>query len=366
MNPFALVFLDYPYKFVHLFDRGFDIPWDRTQLFLSHEGLQRVLQPLHSIRDFLLPFVHHLSILDVVALDACLLNLQERMTLGDGAMAFGALYLAGHYVRLRLLFSESFSPDKLHLRLMAIGTFGIGLVMTAQAFHPRFIDLSMLSSRNVTNIAVQQSGDMLLVRERNSIDGDLRIFKPSVTFAALRMGDLCRLRQRNGPFGMALGARGFLPTMAFEAGFFGWPEGGGIMGVMVNIVVAAGTGVFQFFDMEKMWNGNIERIDLGRRPLHIKNPLMAADAIWIDLIKFGRETRMLPSSLKRKDVDAGNQGMASRMTLRTVDLGMQSRLLPKGGLPLLLMACDTEFLLGCRIGGQGHGSIENQNRQSTP
>lgn len=100
-------------------------------------------------------------------------------------MAFGALYFAGHYVRLRLLFSESFSPDKMHLRLMAIGTFGIGLVVATQALHPRFIDLSMFLSRNVTDIAVQQPGDMFLVREGDPIDGDLRIFKSSVAFAAL-------------------------------------------------------------------------------------------------------------------------------------------------------------------------------------
>jgi hypothetical protein len=43
----------------------------------------------------------------------------------------------------------------------------------------------MFFSRNMTNIAVQQSGDMLLVREGDPIDGDLRIFKSSVTFAAL-------------------------------------------------------------------------------------------------------------------------------------------------------------------------------------
>jgi hypothetical protein len=156
---------------------------------------------------------------------------------------------------------------------------------------------------------------------------------------------------------MALGARSFFPTMAFEAGLFGWPKGGWVMGVMVNIVVAGGTGVFQFFDMEKMWNGNIKGINFGRRPLHIKNPLMAADAIWIDLIKFGRKTCMLASTFEGKDVDAWHQGMAGRMTLRAVDLWMQGRLLPKGRLPLLLMARDTEFLLGCRIGGQGHCGI---------
>ncbi len=92
--------------------------------------------------------------------------------------------------------------------------------------------------------------------------------------------------------------------MAFEAGLFGWSIGGRVVGIMVNIVVTGRTGVFQFLDMESVRNGDIVRVDLGRGPLHIKDTLMAADAVRIDLVKFGREARMLATAFEREDVDA--------------------------------------------------------------
>ena len=176
---------------------------------------------------------------------------------------------------------------------------------------------------------------MLLVGKEMLINVDLRIFKSFVAFAALRMRDLRRLRQRDRSFGMAFGAGGLFPAMAFEAGLFGRPKGGRIMGVMIDIVVTGGTGVLQFLDVEPVGNGNIVRVDFRRGPLHIKNTLMAADAVWIDLVEFGRKTCMLASAFEGKDVDAWHQGMAGRMTLRTVDLGMEGRLLPERGFSLL-------------------------------
>ncbi len=258
-----------------------------------------------------------------MALNASFLNLRKRMALGNRSMAFSALYFAGHDVRLRLLLTEGFSPDEKHLRLMAIGAFRFGLVVTAQALHPGLIDFSMLLAGNVTDITVQQSRDMFLVRERDPVNHNLRILKSSVAFAALRMGDLGCLRQWNRPFRVAFGAGGLIPAMAFEAGLFGRSEGGRVVGIMVNIVVAGGAGVFQSLDMEPVRNGDIVRVDFRGGSLHIKDTLMAADAVWIDLVKFGRKTRMLASAFEGEDVDAWNQGMTGRMTLRAVDLGME-------------------------------------------
>ena len=64
------------------------------------------------------------------------------------------------------------------------------------------------------------------------------------------MGDLIGLGQGNRSLGVACGAGGLFPAMAFEAGLFAWPEGWGVVGVMVDIVVTGGAGVLQFLDME--------------------------------------------------------------------------------------------------------------------
>lgn len=77
---------------------------------------------------------------------------------------------------------------------------------------------------------------------------------------------------------------------------------------------------------------------------------MAADTVWIDLVKLGRETGMFSIAPKGEDVDAWHHGMACCVTFRTVDLGMQIRLLPERGFSLLMMAGDAEFLLRGRIG----------------
>jgi len=79
--------------------------------------------------------------------------------------------------------------------------------------------------------------------------------------------------------------------------------------------------------------------------------LMATDTVWVNLVKLGRKTCMFSSALQREDVDARYQNMASLMTLRAVDLGMERRLLPERRFFLLLMAGETELLLGRRICG---------------
>jgi hypothetical protein len=117
--------------------------------------------------------------------------------------------------------------------------------------------------------------------------------------------------------------------MAFKTGFFGGTKCRWIMGVVINVVVARGTGVFQLLNMEPVRNGDTVRVDFGRGPLHIKDALMTADAIWIDLVKLSGKTGMLPFTLERKDIDARHHGMTRRMALRAVDLRMQGRLLPE-------------------------------------
>src|SRR3990172_11228589 len=99
-----------------------------------------------------------------MTLKASLFNLVKRMPLRDRGVATGARDFAGHHIRFRLFLTEGFSPDKMVLRLVTIGAFCLGLVVATQALHPCFIDLSMLLSGNMTDIAVQQSRDMLLVR----------------------------------------------------------------------------------------------------------------------------------------------------------------------------------------------------------
>ena len=138
------------------------------------------------------------------------------------------------------------------------------------------------------------------------------------------------------------------------------------MRVVIDIVMTGGTGIFQLLDMETVWDRNIIRIQIGGSPLDSENTRVTTDAVRIDLVQFGGKASMFPPALERKDVDARHQGMACRMTLRTADLGMQGRLLPKRRLPLLVMAGDTEFLLGRGIGGERNRSIHTQYDQNAP
>lgn len=153
--------------------------------------------------------------------------------------------------------------------------------------------------------------------------------------------------------------------MTFETGFFGGTKCRWIVRVVVNIVVARGTRIFQLFDMETMWDRDFVRIDFRGSTLHVENLLMATDAVGIDLVEFGRKTSMLPITLQRKDIDARHQGMTCCVALRAIDLGMHARLLPKRGFPLLIMTGDTKFLFGRRIGGEGDCGIKHQYDQAS-
>ena len=181
----------------------------------------------------------------------------------------------------------------------------------------------------MTDIAVQYSCDVFSMRKREVVDFDFRVFKSLVTLTALRMGDLHGLRQSNSAFGVARGARRLFATMAFKTGFFRRTEGGRIMRVVINVIVARGARVFQLLNVEPVRNGDVVRVDFGGGLFHIQDTLMTADAIWIDLVKLGGKTGMIPSALQRKDIDARHHGMTRRMALGAVNLRMHGRLLPE-------------------------------------
>ncbi len=75
--------------------------------------------------------------------------------------------------------------------------------MAAEALHSRLQNLSVLFSCRMTDVTVQNPRNMFAVWKRDSIDHNRLIFEPLVTLAALRMGNLRCLGERNGPFGVA-------------------------------------------------------------------------------------------------------------------------------------------------------------------
>jgi hypothetical protein len=258
-----------------------------------------------------------------MTLNTGLFNLCQRVAPRNGGVTLRAFYANSHHIGLRFFLLKGFSSDELHLRFVTIDAFRFRLVMTAQAFHSRFTDLSMFLPCRMACVAIQYSCNMFPVWKWEVVDLDFRILKPLVALTTLRMRDLDGFGQRNRLFGMASCARGLFPTMAFKAGLFGGTKSGWIMRVVIDIVMTGGTGIFQLFDMKTVWDRNIIRIQIGRSPLNIKNVGVTTDAVWIDLVQFGREAGMFPPTLERKDVDARHQGMACCMTLRTADLGMQ-------------------------------------------
>lgn len=156
----------------------------------------------------------------------------------------------------------------------------------------------------MADVTVQYPCDVLPMGKGVVANSDLGILKSLVTFIALRMGDLDGLRQGNLPLGVTSRACRLLPFMTFEAGLFGRAEGGWVVRVMVDIVVARGAGILQLFDMETVRNRDIVRVKMGESLLDIKHSLMATNTVRIDLIEFGRKTRMFPSAGEGKDIDA--------------------------------------------------------------
>src|SRR4030042_2618560 len=109
----------------------------------------------------------------------------------------------------------------------------------------------MLFSCGMANATIQYSCDMLSVGEREVKNFDFCIFKPLVTFAALRMGHLRGLWQGNRPFGMTGRTGCPLTFVTLKTCLFRRPKCGWVMGVVIDIVMAGGARGFQVFDMEK-------------------------------------------------------------------------------------------------------------------
>jgi hypothetical protein len=154
--------------------------------------------------------------------------------------------------------------------------------------------------------------------------------------------------------------------MTFKTSLFGRPKRRRVMGIMINIVVTGGARVLQLLNMEAVRNRDTIGIDLRRSTFHIKNTRMATNAVRIDLIQFSGKPSVLPFAVKRKDIDARHQGVAGGMAFRTVDLGMNGRLLPERGFTLLAVTGDTEFLFGRGIGRECNRRIHTEDDQNAP
>lgn len=174
------------------------------------------------------------------------------------------------------------------------------------------------------------------------------------------------LWQRNGFLGVTGRTSRLLPPVTFKTCLFRRPKSGGIVGVVIDIVMAGGAGIFELLNMETVRDRYTIRIQIGRSPLNRENTRVTTDAVRIDLVQFGRKAGMFSSAPERKDIDARHEGMPGGMTLRAVDLGMHDRLLPKRRFPLLVMTGNTEFLLRGGIGRQCNGRIHGQYDQTPP
>ncbi len=117
-------------------------------------------------------------------------------------------------------------------------------MMAAQALHFRPEDLPMLLSGGMADVAVQYPCDMLSMGKGVVVNPDLRVLKSLVAFAALRMGHLRGLWQGNRPFGMTGRTGCPLTFVTLKTCLFRRPEGGWVMGVVIDIVMAGGAGVF--------------------------------------------------------------------------------------------------------------------------
>jgi hypothetical protein len=271
----------------------------------------------------LLPFVHDLAVLGIVAPDTGLLDLRLGMTANDRGVAFPALYRSGHHVGVGFLLARGFPGDEPDLPVMTVGAFGSLLVMAAQAFHPCFDDLPVFLAGGLANAAIQDPGDMLSVWKGKPVHLDLHILVSLVAFGAFRMGGLDIRGQGNRPFRMADRTAGLVPPVALKTGLFRRPKGRRVMGIVVDIVMTGCAGVLQLLNVEEVRYGDLQRINLWGGPLHFKDTGVTTDAVRVDLVEFRRKTSVFASALEREDVDAGHEGMAGGMALGAVDLGVE-------------------------------------------
>ena len=179
-----------------------------------------------------------------MTLNTGLFDLRQGVALRDGAVTFDTFYPIGHHIRVGLFFAERLSPNKLSLNFVTVSTFRCRLMMTAQALHFRPEDLPVLFSGGMADVAVQYPCDMLSMGKGVVVNPDLRVLKSLVAFAALRMGHLRGLWQGNRPFGMTGRTGCPLTFVTLKTCLFRRPEGGWVMGVVIDIVMAGGAGVF--------------------------------------------------------------------------------------------------------------------------
>ena len=92
---------------------------------------------------------------------------------------------------------------------------------------------------------------------------------------------------------------------------------------------------------------------------------MTSDAVRIDLVKLGGESRVIPCVFKRENVDTRYQRVAGRVAFGAVKLWMKGRLLPEGRFPLLMVTGDAKFFLGRGVGGQSDGCINSQDHEDS-
>jgi hypothetical protein len=136
--------------------------------------------------------------------------------------------------------------------------------MAAQTLNFRPEDFPVLLSGCMADLAVQDPCNMLPMGEGMVVNPDLGIFKSLVTLVALRMGDLDGLRQGYLSLGMTGNTGRSLPLMTLKACLFGRAEGGWVVWVMINIVVAGGAGVFELLNMKAVWDPDTVRVNSRR------------------------------------------------------------------------------------------------------
>ncbi len=92
--------------------------------------------------------------------------------------------------------------------------------------------------------------------------------------------------------------------MTLKAGLFGGAESRWIVRIVINIVMTGRAGIFQLFDMETVRYRDVVRIQIRGSPFDRKDVGVTTDAVWIDLVQFGREACMFPIAPEGEDVDA--------------------------------------------------------------
>jgi hypothetical protein len=130
-------------------------------------------------------------------------------------------------------------------------------------------------------------GEVSSVGKVDVIDLDLGVQKASMTLVAGGVRRLGHPRKGDGPLGMALCAGGLLPLMAFKTSLFWGSEGGRNFWVMIDIVMAGGTGIVQQLNVELVGYFNLQRVIFIVGWFILNQILMATSAIRIYPVDIG-------------------------------------------------------------------------------